>query len=219
MEAAHETPTPARTVAGIPARHAADLIEILDQRLVGLLDLTMTVKHIHWNVVGPNFISVHEMLDDFADKLRPMSDALAERIRTLGGVPDGNPGHIVDVRDWDDYDIGKASADEHLHALDGVYESVVLDHRRAIAQAANLDPITEDLLIGQAAELELMQWFVRSFLPDGGDDKPTPRNVRDRVPKEARDEFGSNGSTASSGSADAEALADADAAFAGGGVA
>ena len=41
---------------------AAKTIEALEKRLVALLDLQLTLKHIHWNVVGPNFIGVHEML-------------------------------------------------------------------------------------------------------------------------------------------------------------
>jgi starvation-inducible DNA-binding protein len=36
---------------------------MMQGRLVGLVDLALTLKHIHWNVVGPDFISVHTMLD------------------------------------------------------------------------------------------------------------------------------------------------------------
>ncbi len=53
---------------------------------------------------------------------------------------------------------------EHLHALNDVYTRVIEDHRKAIEFAGKVDPITEDLLIGQTAELEKFQWFVRAFL-------------------------------------------------------
>ena len=36
------------------------------------------------------------------------------------------------------------------------------DHRKAIAVAGDVDPVTEDILIGQTAELEKFQWFVRA---------------------------------------------------------
>ena len=147
------------------------LNETLQVRLAALLDLGLTLKHVHWNVVGPNFISVHEMLDDFVDKVRPMSDEVAERIRTLGGVPCGTPQRIIDTRQWEEYGVGRDMAQEHLQALHAVYEGIVDSHRKAIALASDVDPVTEDMLIGQTAELELMQWFIHSFLEHGGGDQ------------------------------------------------
>ena len=47
------------TAPGMDNDAAAKTIEVLEQRLVALLDLQLTLKHIHWNVVGPNFIGVH----------------------------------------------------------------------------------------------------------------------------------------------------------------
>lgn len=148
-----------------------ELNEALQVRLAALLDLSLTLKHVHWNVVGPNFISVHEMLDDFVEKVRPMSDEVAERIRTLGGVPCGTPQRIVDTRHWDEYGVGRELSSTHLEALHAVYEGVIESHRKVMQQAADVDPVTEDLLIGQVAELELMQWFVHSFLEHAGGDQ------------------------------------------------
>lgn len=166
---------PLRTVAGIGTEHAAKTIELLQHRLVSLIDLELTLKHIHWNVTGPNFIAVHEMLDDFTAATRTMLDDVAERIRTLGGVAKGRPRDIVEIRDWDDYGLEVETSAHHLRALDQVYEGIVLDHRRAFAHVANYDPVTEDLLIGQTAVLEQHQWFIRSFLhgtqPDHDDQR------------------------------------------------
>ncbi|MFF5292047.1 Dps family protein [Paractinoplanes globisporus] len=68
-------------------------------------------------MVGPNFIAVHTMLDPQVDAVRPMVDALAERIATLGGSPVGTPGALVTQRSWDDYAIGRAQTNAHLAAL------------------------------------------------------------------------------------------------------
>ncbi len=147
------------------------LNETLQVRLAALLDLHLTLKHVHWNVVGPNFISVHEMLDDFVEKVRPMSDDLAERIRTLGGEPAGTPQRIADRRTWDDYALGRAGSQQHLESLDRVYEGIIGDHRKAIDQANGVDPVTEGMLVDQTAGLELMQWFIHSFLEHAGADR------------------------------------------------
>jgi|TARA_R100001224_G_scaffold1703_3_gene1185 starvation-inducible DNA-binding protein len=129
-----------------------------------LLDLQLTLKHVHWNVVGPNFIGVHEMLDPQVDAVREMTDTIAERIATLGGVPVGTPKAIADRRRWEDYSLGKGLVTEHLVALDKVYNGVNGDHREAMEALAELDPVSEDMLTGQLAELEQFQWFVRAHI-------------------------------------------------------
>jgi starvation-inducible DNA-binding protein len=143
---------------------ADKVIAILDDRLVALLDLQLTLKHVHWNVVGPNFIGVHEMLDPQVDAVREMTDTIAERIATMGGVPVGTPKAIVDRRRWDEYSIGKGLVTEHLGALNKVYNGINADHRKAIDKLSELDPVSEDMLTGQLAELEQFQWFVRAHL-------------------------------------------------------
>jgi starvation-inducible DNA-binding protein len=139
---------------------------VLQDRLVSIADLALVLKHIHWNVVGPHFVSVHQMLEPQYAGVQAMVDELAERISTLGGVPRALPGSIVEQRSWDDYDLGRADAIAHLGALDLVYTGVITDHRRAIDTIADVDPISEDLLIGSTRELEKYQWFVRSHLAD-----------------------------------------------------
>jgi starvation-inducible DNA-binding protein len=151
-------------VPDINVRIAKDITEILQERLNALNDLALTLKHIHWNVVGPNFIAVHLMLDPQVDAARAMADQTAERIATLGSSPIGVPGALVAARSWDDYSIGRADAIEHLGALDLVYAGVNAGHRAAIEATEETDPVTQDMLIGQLAQLEQFGWFVRAHL-------------------------------------------------------
>ena len=83
------------TVPGMDEAAADKVRGILQERLVALTDLHLTLKHIHWNVVGPNFIAVHEMIDPQVEEVRLFTDNIAERIATLGGEPLGTPGAIV----------------------------------------------------------------------------------------------------------------------------
>jgi starvation-inducible DNA-binding protein len=145
-------------------KDGATVAGILQQRLDSLNDLALTLKHVHWNVVGPNFISVHEMIDPQVLAVRAMVDEIAERIATLGVSPQGTPGGMVQRRSWDDYSIGRADAITHLGALDVVYTGIIEAHRRAIDATEELDPVTQDMLIEQAGELEQYHWFVRAHL-------------------------------------------------------
>src|SRR6202050_5884715 len=118
-------------VPGIAAKDATTIIDLLQDRLNSLNDLALPLKHIHWNVVGPQFIAVHTMLDPQVDAVRLMVDTTAERIATLGGSPVGTPGALVAQRSWDDYSIGRADAIAHLGALDVVYIGIIQAHRQA----------------------------------------------------------------------------------------
>lgn len=161
------------TVPGMQAQPADRVIALLDDRLVALIDLSLTLKHIHWNVVGPNFIGVHEMLDPQVDAVREMSDTVAERIATLGGIPVGTPASLAERRRWGDYSLGKSLVEEHLGALDVVYTGINADHREAVGELGELDPVSEDMLIGQLATLEQFQWFVRAHLESARGELPT----------------------------------------------
>lgn len=154
------------SVPGLEEGQAEQIRKRLQERLNALIDLGLTLKHIHWNVVGPSFIGVHEMLDPQYQAVQTMVDDVAERIATLGGSPIGTPGNIVSERSWDDYSIGRAMTQEHLAALDLVYTGVNEDHRKAIAEFED-EPVSQDMLVAQAALLEQFQWFVRAHLEDG----------------------------------------------------
>jgi starvation-inducible DNA-binding protein len=167
--------TGAPVTSSRPAAYTAPSLEIeqghkvaglLQQRLASLIDLGLTLKHIHWNVVGPNFIAVHQMLDPQYAGVSEMVDDVAERIATLGGVPSGLITRISECRQWDDYELDRADSIAHLGALDLVYQGVIGDHRSTIEAVGEIDPITEDLLIGQTGQLERYHWFVRSHLAD-----------------------------------------------------
>ncbi len=156
------------TVPGMTDKDAAKVAELLQKQLSRYNDLHLTLKHIHWNVVGPNFIGVHEMIDPQVELVRGYADEVAERIATLASPPKGTPGAIIEDRSWDDYSLERDTVQAHLAALDLVYDGVVEDTRKNIEEAEESDPVTEDMLIGHAAELEKFQWFVRAHLENSG---------------------------------------------------
>ncbi len=108
------------------------------------------------------------MIDPQVETVRGYADAVAERIAALGSAPKGTVGAIEKDRTWDDYSVGRDTAQAHLAALDVVYDGVITSNRAAIDEIGEIDKITEDLLIGQTAELEKFQWFIRAHLENSG---------------------------------------------------
>lgn len=153
--------------AGMTTEDAGEVTQILQSRLTDLIDLSLTLKHVHWNVVGFGFIGIHNLMDEQADAVRSLIDAVAERITTLGAVATGLPAQVVDGRSSDgDYALGRGPVMAHLGALDKVYERVISRHRDAISAVEHIDTVSEDLLISQTATLDLHHWFVRAHLSD-----------------------------------------------------
>lgn len=162
------TQEPFYTVPGMTTKEGATVAQALQQRLNAYNDLHLTLKHVHWNVVGANFMSVHRMLDPQVEAVRGFADAVAERIATLGSSPQGTPGAIVAQRSWHDYSIGRAGAIEHLGALDQVYTGVIRSTREVAAAVEKADRVTNDMLIGQLGVLEQFHWFIRAHLENAG---------------------------------------------------
>ena len=159
---------PEFTIPGMDDKKATEVAELLQKQLSTYNDLHLTLKHVHWNVVGPNFIGVHEMIDPQVELVRGYADEVAERIAALGKSPGGTPGSILKDRTWDDYSIGRDTVQAHLAALDLVYTGVVEDTRKGIDRLEDLDLVSQDMLIDHAGELEKFQWFVRAHLENAG---------------------------------------------------
>lgn len=188
------------TVSGLQEKQGHQVAKTLQGRLHELNDLQLTLKHAHWNVVGREFIGVHEMLDPMIDAVRVMVDDIAERMAALGVAPVGTPGALVADRSWDDYPIGRASTLEHLAGLDVVYARVTAAHRRAIEEFDDLDLVSQDMLIGQSSELEKFHWFVRAHLEVDSGQLKTAGATGEKAAAKKVAALGSR-STGSSGSA------------------
>ena len=156
------------TIPGLSEKDGNKIADLLQKQLSTYNDLHLTLKHVHWNVVGPNFIGVHEMIDPQVELVRGYADEVAERIAALGRSPQGTPGAIIKDRTWDDYSVERDTVQAHLAALDLVYTGVIEDTRKCIKTLEDLDLVSQDMIIDHAAELEKFQWFVRAHLENAG---------------------------------------------------
>ena len=123
--------------------------------LATLIDMALQAKQAHWNIRGPRFKSLHEHLDEIIDELRPASDEVAERIVTLGVPADGTlPALTIHTGFLNDQQVAEGIAERLSQTINCI--------RKSIGTVGEVDPISEDLLIGIAAGLEKQLWMVQS---------------------------------------------------------
>lgn len=65
----------------------SQIVTYLNQYLSSIAVLTNNLYIYHWNVVGPEFFSLHVKFQEYYEKATKEFDVIAERIRQLGGYP------------------------------------------------------------------------------------------------------------------------------------
>src|SRR6187402_1532634 len=71
---------------GLKSNTKSAMIDLLNARLADAIDLALITKQAHWNLKGPTFIAVHELLDQLRDDVDEHVDIIAERVAQLDGV-------------------------------------------------------------------------------------------------------------------------------------
>src|SRR4051794_29623335 len=74
----------------LPSNTKTTVIASLNENLAAAIDLALATKQAHWNLKGPQFIAVHEMIDGFRGELDEHVDTIAERVAQLGGTALGS---------------------------------------------------------------------------------------------------------------------------------
>jgi len=128
--------------------------------------LLVKTKKYHWDVVGPQFRSLHLMWDEQYQILSTTIDSIAERVRTLGGYPVGTMQGFLKL----------ATIKEHagdVPLATGMVANLVEDHEQIIRNLREHidkcgddfhDQGTADFLTGLMEGHEEMAWMLRSFI-------------------------------------------------------
>ncbi|MEJ2863494.1 Dps family protein [Actinomycetospora flava] len=132
---------------------------VLQDSLADFIDLSLTAKQWHWNVVGTNFREAHLHLDELVDLARTYSDEVAERAAALGASPDGRAETVAKSSGLPTTDEGWRKVEDVNQAVVEHLATLIARMRERIAATDEPDPVTQDLLIGQTAKLEEAHWM------------------------------------------------------------
>ena len=140
-------------------------IEILNARLADAIDLALLTKQAHWNIKGPQFIALHEMIDGFRTEIDTHVDTLAERVVQLGGTAFGTTQAVAKASTLAPYPTEISKSKDHLAALIERYGKAANLVRKAIDEASEAgDADTADIFTAYSRTLDKSLWFLKSHL-------------------------------------------------------
>ncbi|GAA4911493.1 starvation-inducible DNA-binding protein [Actinomycetospora succinea] len=132
---------------------------VLQDSLADYVDLSLTAKQWHWNVVGTTFRDAHLHLDELTDLARTYSDEVAERAAALGVSPDGRAETVAKSSGLPTTDEGWRTVEDVNQAVVETLATLIARMRERIAVTDEPDPVTQDLLIAHTAKLEEAHWM------------------------------------------------------------
>jgi starvation-inducible DNA-binding protein len=150
------------------------LADEVRDRAIGMLNRILADEHVlyvktrnyHWNVTGPQFRSLHEMLEEFYGKLATLADDVAERARTLGGRAIGTLAEFSQQKRLSEQPGEVPEARRMVENLLADHEQIIRDLRQDVDVCADElhDQGTADFLTGLMEQHEKMAWMHRAFL-------------------------------------------------------
>src|SRR5438270_2446187 len=85
---------PLETPTDLKPNAVRDIAGALNILLADMFALYLKTKNFHWHVSGPHFRDYHLLLDEQAAEIFATTDAIAERVRKIGGTTLRSIGHV-----------------------------------------------------------------------------------------------------------------------------
>jgi starvation-inducible DNA-binding protein len=138
--------------------------QFLGPVVTDLTALSIDGKQAHWHVRGANFQAVHELLDVVVDHARDYADTAAERVVALGLPIDARTQTVGSKATTPVMTAGFQQADAVIAEVIASIDATLVTVRTAVTELAELDPVSQDVVIEIARGLEKDRWFLFAHL-------------------------------------------------------
>ncbi|WP_395242966.1 Dps family protein [Agromyces sp. MMS24-K17] len=149
---------------GSGADVAAGVAQYFTPVLHELVALAVNGKQAHWHVRGVNFIAVHELLDQVVDHAQAWADEVAERVVALGLPIDGRLETVATKSGAVNPKLGFQSYEDTIADVVAQIDLATEKVNAAIEGLAELDPTSQDVVIGIRAGLDKDRWFLAAHV-------------------------------------------------------
>src|SRR5262249_52439885 len=161
VEARARLIAPLVTPANLVPNAVRDISVALNILLADMFTLYLKTKNFHWHVSGPHFRDYHLMLDEQGDRIFATTDAIAERVRKIGGTTLRSIGQISRLQRLLDNDADFVAPLDMLAELRDDNKQLVMSLRETHALCEEHgDVATASLLETWVDEAERRIWFL-----------------------------------------------------------
>jgi len=124
------------------------------------------LRNYHWNVVGPQFQSLHELFEEQYTQLEKTIDETAERVRAYGAYAKGTMTEFTQMARLDEQPNTYPDARQMVQDLADDHEMMVRALREDIDTIDDEydDVGAEDFLTALLQDHQEMAWMLRTFL-------------------------------------------------------
>ena len=138
----------------------------LQHTLVELIALSLAGKQLQWNAYGREFLAVHRHLDDVVDEWQELEDAVAERSVALGIPADGSAAAVLELGNLRPLEPGFIETGCAVQRLCEQLWEVARRVRQRGELLADLDSVSQAVVVDVCRKLEAQLWMMRSQLTD-----------------------------------------------------
>lgn len=151
---------------GLSEEQRAGVVELLNRDVSDTYLVLIKTKKFHWDVVGPQFRSLHQIWEEHYTALTESIDSIAERVRALGGFPIGTAKGFLENSTIKEQEDNIPLATEMVAQLVDDHEQIIRNLREHVDQCSEEfhDEGTADFLTGLMEQHEEMAWMLRSFI-------------------------------------------------------
>jgi len=160
-ESEHRRFAPALGTAGIEPHAVVKISAGLTVILADLFALYVKTKNFHWHISGPHFRDYHLLLDEQSEQIFATTDAIAERVRKIGGATLHSIGHIARLQRIVDNDSESVAAEDMLAELCEDNRQLTINLRGAHASCDEHGDVASASMIEiWIDEAERRTWFL-----------------------------------------------------------
>ena len=151
---------------GLTKEQRKGVCELLNKDLADAYLLLVKTKKYHWDVVGSQFRTLHELWEEHYEALTMNIDSIAERVRALGFFPVSTMEGFLKLTSLKEHSENLPLATQMVSNLADDHEQIIRNLREHIDKSSSdfHDEGTADFLTGLMEEHEEMAWMLRSFI-------------------------------------------------------
>ena len=131
-----------------------------------LVALAVNGKQAHWHVRGENFIGVHEFLDELVSHAQDASDTVAERVVALGLPIDARIETVAKRTTTPALSDGFQHSNVTVREIVAQLDATIATVYGAIKGLEDIDPVSQDVAIAVAQQLDKDRWFLVSHFAE-----------------------------------------------------